>query len=234
MLRHYRKVQGFTQEELAEEWNYSFETISAWEREKRFPSCSEFPRLAHLLGIEVEELAEMIGSRRAGQGSKAGGRQRQEPVSRVPEVVPFEQGRLFWTLHLGLEHGWLQCLITCPLASGETWEVPLDSLADTDNTAVWYVTKYLMKEIMRERRGLVEEEKTMLRVVSDPVEGYTNEQGNPYLFKTRSDEQGQPVMEEERQIVQRLCKAHRIRYSKHFFPMNRQATKFVDRDKIFL
>lgn len=131
LLRRYRKVQGLTQEELAQEWDYSFETISAWEREKRFPARSEFPRLARLLGMDAEELTEMIVNRRAGQVSKDEQRSRQVSVSRMPEVaVPFEQGRLFWTLHLGLEHGRLQCLITCPLASGETWEVPLDSVAD--------------------------------------------------------------------------------------------------------
>jgi hypothetical protein len=89
-----------------------------------------------------------------------------------------------------------------------------------NNRAVGYVTKYLTKEIMRERRGLVEEEKVSLRAVIEPVEGHVDAQGDPYLFKTRYDEQGQPVMEEERRIVQRLCKAHRIRYSKQFFPVS--------------
>jgi hypothetical protein len=94
-----------------------------------------------------------------------------------------------------------------------------------NNRAVGYVTKYLTKEIMRERRGLVEEEKTVVRVAVDPVEGHVNAQGNPYLFQTRYNEQGQPVLEEERQVVQRLCKAHRIRYSKQFFPMNTAALR---------
>ena len=87
-----------------------------------------------------------------------------------------------------------------------------------NQTAVGYVTKYLMKEIMRERRGLVEEERTRKWVARDPVEGHVNEQGHPYLFETRHNVEGELVMEEERCIVQRLCKAHRVRYSKHFFP----------------
>jgi len=94
-----------------------------------------------------------------------------------------------------------------------------------NNRAVGYVTKYLTKEIMRERRGLVEEEKTVARVVVDPVEGKVDAQGRPYAFETRFDEQGQPVMEEERRMVQRLCKAHRIRYSKQFFPVSTAALR---------
>lgn len=87
-----------------------------------------------------------------------------------------------------------------------------------NNRAVGYVTKYLTKEIMRERRGLVEEEKMITRVAVKAVEGRVDAQGKPYCFETCYDEQGQIVMEEERRVVQRLCKAHRIRYSKQFFP----------------
>jgi hypothetical protein len=94
-----------------------------------------------------------------------------------------------------------------------------------NSTAVGYVTKYLTKEIMREHRGLVEEEKAVERVVVDPVEGKVDAQGRSYAFETRFDEQGQPVMEEERRIVQRLCKAHRIRYSKQFFPVSTAALR---------
>jgi hypothetical protein len=61
--------------------------------------------------------------------------------------------------------------------------------------------------------------------VVDPVEGKVNAQGRPYAFATRFDEQGQPVMEEERRMVQRLCKAHRIRYSKQFFPVSTAALR---------
>src|SRR5260370_826607 len=37
-LKIYRKTMGWTQEELAKQWSYSFETISAWERGKRKPN----------------------------------------------------------------------------------------------------------------------------------------------------------------------------------------------------
>jgi hypothetical protein len=94
-----------------------------------------------------------------------------------------------------------------------------------NNRAVGYVTKYLTKEIMRERRGLVEEEKIVMRMAVDPVAGKVDEHGQPCVFTTRFDEQGQPVMEEERKIVQRLCKAHRIRYSKQFFPVSTAALR---------
>ena len=66
-----------------------------------------------------------------------------------------------------------------------------------NNKAIGYVTKYLMKEIARERRGMVEEQVT-----------------RPVL----SVEDGKVVQEEVMVTVERLCKAHRIRYSRHFFP----------------
>ena len=67
-----------------------------------------------------------------------------------------------------------------------------------NNKAIGYVTKYLMKEIARERRGMVEEQ------VVKPVLSVS--------------EEGKLVQEEVMVTVERLCKAHRIRYSKHFFP----------------
>src|SRR5712691_4379417 len=67
-----------------------------------------------------------------------------------------------------------------------------------NHKAIGYVTKYLTKEIERERRGVIEEQ----RVVSVPV----------------VTPDGRLVQEEQIITVERLCKAHRIRYSKHFFP----------------
>ncbi|MBV9690972.1 MAG: helix-turn-helix transcriptional regulator [Ktedonobacteraceae bacterium] len=62
LLRTYRKGMGWTQEEMAQRWSYSYETISAWERGKRRPSNQEIPRLAKLLEISPEELASAIVS----------------------------------------------------------------------------------------------------------------------------------------------------------------------------
>lgn len=64
LLRTYRKSMGWTQEELAQQWSYSFETISAWERGKRTPGKQETLRLAKLLNMDIEKFAEVIlGSR---------------------------------------------------------------------------------------------------------------------------------------------------------------------------
>lgn len=60
LLRTYRKSMGWTQEEMAQNWNYSFETISAWERKKRSPSNQEIPRLAKLFRMNAEDLADTI------------------------------------------------------------------------------------------------------------------------------------------------------------------------------
>lgn len=64
LLKTYRKSMGWTQEELAQKWSYSFETISAWERGKRTPGNTEIPRLAKLLEMDSDKLAEtIVGSR---------------------------------------------------------------------------------------------------------------------------------------------------------------------------
>ncbi len=56
LLRTYRKSMGWTQEELAQQWSYSFETISAWERGKRTPGKQETLRLAKLLEHGYREI----------------------------------------------------------------------------------------------------------------------------------------------------------------------------------
>ncbi len=59
-LKTYRKSMGWTQAELAKRWNYSFETISSWERGKRNPAVQEIPRIANLMGVPSESLAQDI------------------------------------------------------------------------------------------------------------------------------------------------------------------------------
>ncbi len=59
-LKTYRKMMGWTQEELAKEWNYSSDAISAWERSVRTPNGQQIPRIARLLEIHPEELMKSI------------------------------------------------------------------------------------------------------------------------------------------------------------------------------
>src|SRR5437660_11871661 len=70
LLRTYRKSMGWTQEEMAQKWSYSFETISAWERGKRKPGSQEIPRLAKFLEKHPEELAHIITNNRMQQFPK--------------------------------------------------------------------------------------------------------------------------------------------------------------------
>ena len=64
--------------------------------------------------------------------------------------------------------------------------------------AVGYVTKYLTKDVTSEKRGMREEVRE--------------------LVVYRLDEQGKLIAECTTQTVQVLSKAHRIRYTRHFFP----------------
>lgn len=87
-----------------------------------------------------------------------------------------------------------------------------------NHAAVGYVTKYLMKEIMRERRGLVQEERQRTTVALHPVAGAVDGRGETYQYEVARNEQGDVEVETRVENLERLCKAHRIRYSKHFFP----------------
>lgn len=63
-LKNYRKVMGYTQEQLAKEWAYSTDAISAWERGVRFPSSQQLPRIAKLLKLAPEELVQSLNTNR--------------------------------------------------------------------------------------------------------------------------------------------------------------------------
>jgi transcriptional regulator with XRE-family HTH domain len=76
LLKTYRKSMGWTQEELAQQWSYSFETISAWERGKRTPSNQEIPRLAKFLEMESDLVAALIVE----------GRERSNPLKKAIET----------------------------------------------------------------------------------------------------------------------------------------------------
>src|SRR5579871_1926871 len=120
-LREYRKAQGWTQSEMADEWGYSFETISAWERRKRTPSRSELPRLAQLLGVEERELVALV---RQGRGERLGETQMASRKTGQPDSqmgAPFGDGQLLWSLHLGLGCDGLQCVISRPVGAGQVW-----------------------------------------------------------------------------------------------------------------
>ena len=71
-LKTYRKVMGWTQEQLAKEWSYSPDAVSAWEREVRLPSGQQIPRLAKLLQIEPEELLGSINTSRSKTNAQKG------------------------------------------------------------------------------------------------------------------------------------------------------------------
>jgi hypothetical protein len=87
-----------------------------------------------------------------------------------------------------------------------------------NNTAVGYVTKYLTKEIMREYRGVEQEQRMVPVVALDAVPSSQDQRGEVYEYKVRRDGEQRVVEVREVQVVERLCKAHRIRYSRSFFP----------------
>ncbi len=62
LLRRFRKAYKYycTQAEIAELFEYSEETIRSWELSRRFPASDEIPRLARLMGLDVDEIRQAI------------------------------------------------------------------------------------------------------------------------------------------------------------------------------
>ncbi|MBV9708262.1 MAG: helix-turn-helix transcriptional regulator, partial [Chloroflexi bacterium] len=77
LLRTYRKQKHWSQDQLAEHLGYSYEAISAWERGLRHPNRHEIPRLAKLLEVEADVLAQCIEAGRTHTKQKS-----------LPNVVP--------------------------------------------------------------------------------------------------------------------------------------------------
>lgn len=71
-LKNYRKVMGWTQDRLAKEWSYSLDAVSAWEREVRFPSSQQLPRIAKLMDTTPEELLSSINTSRSKTNAQKG------------------------------------------------------------------------------------------------------------------------------------------------------------------
>ena len=59
-LRELRKEKGFTQKELADKLNISFQAVSKWENGTSDPSTSNLLALAKLYEISVEELLKEV------------------------------------------------------------------------------------------------------------------------------------------------------------------------------
>src|ERR1051326_2258511 len=73
--------------------------------------------------------------------------------------------------------------------------------------AIGYVTKYLMKQIDRERRGMVQEIRKVKVAAWKQVEGCQDVQGEPIEYGVCLDEQGQVVEQERVEVIERMCKA---------------------------
>jgi len=54
VLRHWRRVKGLTQKELAEKAGMKQENIARMERARYVPSMSKLIKVAHALGKELE------------------------------------------------------------------------------------------------------------------------------------------------------------------------------------
>ena len=74
-LRFQRLSLGLTQEEVADLIGVSRCSVTRWEEDKVFPNLAVWPRIAEVLGIPMEEIAEAyqeVSSKRKGEEVKDG------------------------------------------------------------------------------------------------------------------------------------------------------------------
>ncbi len=57
-IRFYRKLQGFTQEELAEELEVTFQAVSSWENDEYTPELKKFIKLTEVLKVPATSIIE--------------------------------------------------------------------------------------------------------------------------------------------------------------------------------
>ena len=57
-IAYYRKLNGLTQEELAEKVGISAQAVSKWEKQTCCPDIMLLPTLANIFGITIDELFE--------------------------------------------------------------------------------------------------------------------------------------------------------------------------------
>lgn len=92
LLKEHRINMGWTQKELARQWKYSSETVSAWERGKRNPGIQQIPRLAELLKLHVDELAQHINTQHR-LDSEHGTRETKAPAHTQSDIFTVYQNQ---------------------------------------------------------------------------------------------------------------------------------------------
>ncbi len=58
MIAEYRKENGMTQAQLAEQMGVTDKAVSKWERDLSYPDISSVPKLAEILGVTVDKLMQ--------------------------------------------------------------------------------------------------------------------------------------------------------------------------------
>jgi transcriptional regulator with XRE-family HTH domain len=146
-LKAARLKRNLTQQMLADFTCLSVPTIKRAEKGK--PVRVDVRRqLCEYFGMTAEELGLLTASE---QAHDVAVEQEEEERGPLPPA-PFADGRLLWTLYLGVEAGRLQCRISCPLANGEVWEMVLDpQMSGADIQSIYQIVQehVLMQGIKR-------------------------------------------------------------------------------------
>lgn len=55
-IKHYRKLAGFSQDEVAEKMGIKRQTISSWETNRTEPCIQDVQRMAEIFGCETDDI----------------------------------------------------------------------------------------------------------------------------------------------------------------------------------
>ena len=105
-LKNLRKLNNFTQEELAQHLSLSPQTISKWENNQSCPDISMLPVLAEFYGISIDELLQFDSTKR-----KQKMKQLSSEIHNLQNEGKIEEAYLLlkeqideWMLSVGMNH----------------------------------------------------------------------------------------------------------------------------------
>lgn len=94
-IREYREKNGLTQKQLAEKLYVSDRTISRWERGNGLPDIDELPRIARLLGMNLNEL---VGEPSAATGTDGDAPDEERNAGEIAAAAARRRRDVFFTV----------------------------------------------------------------------------------------------------------------------------------------
>ena len=162
-VRYYRKLRGYSQEQLAEMLGYkSFTTIQKWEDGTSMPPVGTVSKLSQVLGVSMMELTSDVPSNPTGKPNRInvlGSVPAGVPIEAIEDIVDFEDipeewlagNREYFGLKIKGDSMYPKYL------EGDTIIVCKQSDCESGQDAVVYVNGYdaTLKRVIKQQFGIM-------------------------------------------------------------------------------